>query len=330
MRNRGPSVEELRAGILSGSTVSLAKAITLAESQIESDRASASKLIESLLPHTGKSVRLAISGVPGVGKSTFIESLGTYLTNIQHKVAVLAVDPSSTMTHGSILGDKTRMEKLSKNPNAFVRPTAASGHLGGVAGRTREAILLCEAAGFDLIIIETVGVGQSEIAVRGMVDYVLLLMLAGAGDELQGIKKGILEIADGIAINKADGDNVPHAMRAKAELQHALHLVTSSGVDGPKVMLCSALENSGIAEIWKEVELFRERAMTDGSWQSRRSQQQLTWMDESLREIVLRSVQHSKEAVADLSDLEKDVSRANTYPPTAAAELWKELVKHLR
>ena len=330
MRTRSLSTEELKKGIMSGSTVALAKAITLVESQIDSDQDQAAQLIESLLPYTGKSTRVAISGVPGVGKSTFIEALGIHLTQQQHKVAVLAIDPSSTMTHGSILGDKTRMEKLSKDPNAFVRPTATSGHLGGVAGRTREAILLCEAAGFNLILIETVGVGQSEIAVRGMVDYVLLLMLAGAGDELQGIKKGILEIADGIAINKADGDNIPHVNRARAELQHALHLVSSTNAEGPTIMVCSAIENSGIGDIWKNIESFRVRREQDGSWQARRQHQQLTWLEESLRELALKKVQRARLVLQSQIDLEQKVANAQVYPPTAAVEVWNELLKHLR
>jgi LAO/AO transport system kinase len=297
---------------MAGSIVMLGRAITLVESQLESDRLQAEELLQSLLPLTGKSIRLAVSGVPGVGKSTFIEAFGKYLTSHNHKVAVLAVDPTSSKTRGSILGDKTRMEELSKDPKAFVRPTATGGHLGGVAGKTRETILLCEAAGFDIIIVETVGVGQSEIAVRGMVDFVLLLMLAGAGDELQGIKKGIIEIADGIAINKADGDNIPNAKKAQAELSHALHLVSSL----TKVVTCSALTKEGLDEIWKMIEAF----MNEGSWIENRDRQRREWMEESLNELVLRMLRQTKK------EFKHDPS---IYPPVAARQLLEQLLKQL-
>jgi LAO/AO transport system kinase len=297
---------------MAGSIVMLGRAITLVESQLESDRLQAEELLQSLLPLTGKSIRLAVSGIPGVGKSTFIEVFGKYLTSHKHKVAVLAVDPTSSKTRGSILGDKTRMEELSKDPNAFVRPTATGGHLGGVAGKTRETILLCEAAGFDIIIVETVGVGQSEIAVRGMVDFVLLLMLAGAGDELQGIKKGIIEIADGIAINKADGDNIPNAKKAQAELSHALHLVSSA----TKVVTCSALTKQGLDEIWKMIEAF----MNEGSWIENRDRQRREWMEESLNELVLRMLRQTKK------EFKHDPS---IYPPAAARQLLEQLLKQL-
>jgi len=309
------STQQYFDGIVAGSTVVLGRAITLIESQLESDQQQAEQLLQLLLPLTGKSTRLAVSGVPGVGKSTFVEVFGTFLTAQQHKVAVLAVDPTSSKTHGSILGDKTRMEELSKDPNAFVRPTATGGHLGGVAGKTRETILLCEAAGYDTIIVETVGVGQSEIAVRGMVDFVLLLMLAGAGDELQGIKKGIIEIADGIAINKADGDNMPNAKRAQADLMHAFHLLSSSA---PKVVTCSALTKTGLDEIWKMIVAFREQGQSNGTWAQNRHDQQAAWLEESLYQLISREVKKSK----------KDVSNLSTYPPAAAAQLFKELVKH--
>jgi LAO/AO transport system kinase len=313
MRAESLSIKQYRDGIVAGSGVTLGRAITLAESQLEADKQLAEELLQSLLPLTGKSIRLAISGVPGVGKSTFIEAFGKYLTSQNHKVAVLAVDPTSSKTHGSILGDKTRMDELSKDPNAFVRPTATGGHLGGVAGKTREAILLCEAAGYDVIIVETVGVGQSEIAVRGMVDFVLLLMLAGAGDELQGIKKGIIEIADGIAINKADGDNIPNAKRAQSELIHALHLLSSTS---PKVVTCSALTKTGLNEIWKIIEAF----MNEGSWLANRNQQQLQWMEESLNDLVLRKLRRTKK------DFNYDPS---IYPPAAARQLLEQLLKQL-
>jgi LAO/AO transport system kinase len=304
MRADQLSIQQYRDGILAGSAVILGRAITLIESQLGSDQQQADELVQSLLPFTGKSIRLAVSGVPGVGKSTFIEALGKHLTSQHHKVAVLAIDPSSTKTHGSILGDKTRMEELSKDRNAFVRPTATAGHLGGVAGKTREAILLCEAAGYDIIIIETVGVGQSEIAVRNMVDFVLLLMLAGAGDELQGIKKGIIEIADGIAINKADGDNIANAKRAQAELSHALHLVSSSS----KVVTCSALEKTGLDEIWKMVVAFME----NGAWLENRKRQHREWLQESLNALILKAAKNIDYKNIELSE----------FPPAVARQLF--------
>jgi len=309
MRADQISIQQYRDGIVAGSTVVLGRAITLIESQLESDQQQAEELLQSLLPLTGNSIRLAVSGVPGVGKSTFIESFGKFLTSQHHKVAVLAIDPTSSKTHGSILGDKTRMEELSKDPNAFVRPTATGGHLGGVAGKTRETILLCEAAGYDIIIIETVGVGQSEISVRSMVDFVLLLMLAGAGDELQGIKKGIIEIADGIAINKADGDNIAHAKKAQAELSHALHLVSSS----TKVVTCSALAKTGLDEIWKMISSFKEQ----DAWLERRKDQQQEWLSESLNELFLKAAKKINYKSSDLSG----------FPPAVARQLFKELIK---
>jgi LAO/AO transport system kinase len=309
MRAEQLSIQQYRDGIVAGSTVMLGRGITLVESQLESDQQQAEELLQSLLPLTGKSIRLAISGVPGVGKSTFIEAFGKYLTSQHHKVAVLAIDPSSSKTYGSILGDKTRMEELSKDPSAFVRPTATAGRLGGVAGKTRETILLCEAAGYDIIIVETVGVGQSEIAVGSMVDFVLLLMLAGAGDELQGIKKGIIEIADAIAINKADGDNIQNARRAQAELSHALHLISSSA----KVVTCSGLTKTGLDEIWKIIVAFKEH----GAWVENRKKQQEAWLRESLNELFLRAAKK----------INHNFSESSGFPPTMARQLFKELTR---
>ena len=252
---RGPaknsSVRYHEEGILRGVRIVLGQAITLVESSRAQDRTMAENLIEKLLTKTGRSIRIGITGVPGVGKSTFIEVFGKYLTALHMKVAVLAIDPSSKKTRGSILGDKTRMEELSKDPLAFIRPTSTGDAIGGVANATREAILLCEAAGYPVILIETVGVGQSEVAVRGMVDFFLLLMLAGAGDELQGIKKGIMEMADGIVIAKADGENSKMAKQAQADFQQALHWfqLPDSGW-APKVLTNSAFTKNGIAEIW--------------------------------------------------------------------------------
>jgi LAO/AO transport system kinase len=309
MRAGQLSIQQYRDGIIAGSTVTLGKAITLIESQLDSDQQLAEALLQSLLPLTGKSIRIAVSGVPGVGKSTFIEAFGKFLTAQHHKVAVLAIDPTSSKTQGSILGDKTRMEELSKDPKAFVRPTATAGHLGGVAGKTRESILLCEAAGYDIIIIETVGVGQSEIAVHNMVDFVLLLMLAGAGDELQGIKKGIIEIADGIAINKADGDNIPNAKRAQAELSHALHLLSSTA---PKVLTCSALARTGIDEIWKMIVASREKE----EWLEKRKRQHREWLQESLNALILKAAKNIDYKNIALSE----------FPPAVARQLFTTFV----
>lgn len=320
MRAEQLSTQQYREGILAGSAVVLARAITLVESQLDTDQAQAQELLELLLPNSGKSIRLAISGVPGVGKSTFIEAFGKYLTSQQHKVAVLAVDPSSVRSRGSILGDKTRMDELSKDANAFVRPTATGGHLGGVGGKTRESILLCEAAGYDVIIVETVGVGQSEIAVRSMVDFVLLLMLAGAGDELQGIKKGIIEIADGIAINKSDGDNIANAKRAQADLQHALHLLaTNESGWTPKVVTCSGLTKTGLDEIWKMVLAFRDQG--ERIWLENRSRQRRQWMEESVNAMMDHEL---KKYLGTLT------LNTNEYPPAAAMRLWKNFLKHLK
>lgn len=306
------TIEQYREGIVAGSNVVLGRAITLVESQLDSDQKLAGELLQSLMERTGNSTRIAISGVPGVGKSTFIDAFGTLLTSQGHKVAVLAVDPTSVKTHGSILGDKTRMDELSKDPNAFVRPTATGGHLGGVAGKTRETILLCEAAGYDIIIVETVGVGQSEISVRSMVDFVLLLMLGGAGDELQGIKKGIIEIADGIAINKADGDNLANAKKAQAELTHALHLVSSSV---SKVLTCSAITKTGLDEIWKMIVAFKEK----GAWVENRKQQRREWLKESLNQLLLKTTRNIN---YDLPD--------SSFPPTVAFHLWQDIIKQLK
>ncbi len=249
------SADEYIKGILAGNRTLLSKAITLVESSLPKHQEIAQQIIEQCIQYAGKSIRLGITGVPGVGKSTFIESLGIYLTGQGHQLAVLAIDPSSEKTKGSILGDKTRMEKLSVDKNAFIRPSPSAGSLGGVARKTKEIIILCEAAGFDTIIVETVGVGQSETAVHSMVDFFLLLMLAGAGDELQGIKRGIMEMADALVINKADGDNVKKAKLAQLEYKNALHLFPPSESGWiPTVNTCSSLNNKGIEEVWKVIE----------------------------------------------------------------------------
>lgn len=276
------SPEQYVEGILAGDRVVLARAITVVESVLPSDMDLAQHILEDVLPHTGKSCRVGITGVPGVGKSTFIDVLGLHLTRERReKVAVLTVDPSSPISGGSILGDKTRMERLSQETNAFIRPSPAGGHLGGVARRTRETMLLCEAAGFQNVLVETVGVGQSETAVRSMTDFFLLLMLAGAGDELQGIKRGIIEMTDCLAITKADGDNLPKAQRACAEYASALHLFPPSP-DGwtPRVLTCSALADEGIGEVWQAVLDHRALLESNGHFAARRHEQALAWMRE--------------------------------------------------
>ena len=272
-------------GIVAGDRTILSQAITLVESFLPAHISQAQEIISRCLPRSGNSIRIGITGIPGVGKSSFIESFGSYLTSIGRKLAVLAIDPSSEKSKGSILGDKTRMEKLSTDKNAYIRPSPAGGSLGGVARKTRESIILCEAAGFDTIIIETVGVGQSETAVHSMVDFFLLLMIPGAGDELQGIKRGIMEMADAIAINKADGDNLTKARLAKAEFESALHLfpVSESGWE-PKVTTCSALAMTGIPEIWKLIEDYRVTTAENGYFFQKRNRQGLYWMYESIRE----------------------------------------------
>ncbi|NND12285.1 MAG: methylmalonyl Co-A mutase-associated GTPase MeaB, partial [Flavobacteriaceae bacterium] len=284
-RKQKPSSQELLKGILNGNIADLSKAITLVESKNKDHLQIANEIIKGCLPHANKSIRIGITGVPGVGKSTFIESFGTHLTNLGRKVAVLAVDPSSSLTKGSILGDKTRMEDLVKDKNAYIRPSASGSSLGGVARKTRETIILCEAAGFDTIIIETVGVGQSETAVHSMVDFFLLLKLAGAGDELQGIKRGIIEMADVIAINKADGNNLKAANLAKVEFSRALHLYPKKDSNWqPRVVLCSAIENTGIEDIWKIIEDFQNEMKTSNYFYTNRNEQNKFWLMQTIEE----------------------------------------------
>lgn len=287
-------------GILKGDIVMLSQAITLIESALPGHQQVAQEVIAECLPHSGKAVRLGITGVPGAGKSTFIETLGMFLVNQNRKIAVLAIDPSSQRSKGSILGDKTRMEKLANHPNAYIRPSAASGTLGGVARKTRESIILCEAAGFDTIIVETVGVGQSETAVFSMVDFFLLLLISGAGDELQGIKRGIMEMADGIVVNKADGDNVLKANRARSECENALHLFppSESGVN-PRVLTCSSLENVNIDGVWQMISDFIMVTKENGYYEKKRLDQAVQIMHESI-EGQLKSHFYNNESVRNL------------------------------
>lgn len=290
------SADEYFNGIKQGNIMILSKAITLIESSLPSHHKKAQEIIEKCLPLSGKSIRVGITGVPGVGKSTFIEALGMYLIKQNRKIAVLAIDPSSQKSKGSILGDKTRMEDLANHPNAFIRPSASSGSLGGVARKTNETIILCEAAGFDTIFIETVGVGQSETAVHSMVDFFLLLMLAGAGDELQGIKRGIMEMADMILINKADGDNIQKAKNAKVQYENALHLfpLTESGWS-PKVETCSALNHKGIEIVWTSITEYVAQVQSNGYFASNRQKQSIHTMMDSIMQKLGDSLFQQKE-----------------------------------
>jgi len=320
-RRKQPTAEELIANILKGDKTALSRAITLVESTSEKHLEKANDIIKGCLPYANQSIRIGITGVPGVGKSTFIEAFGKYLTSIGKKVAVLAVDPSSSISHGSILGDKTRMEELVKDENAYIRPSASGESLGGVARKTRETIILCEACGFDTILIETVGVGQSETAVHSMVDFFLLLNLAGAGDELQGIKRGIMEMADLIVINKADGDNVKRARLAKTEYNRALHLfpIKNSGWS-PKVTTCSALHNEGIAEVWETITEYFNLTKENHYFEQKRKEQNQYWLIETINEQLKQHFYNHPEVQKLLEENKKAVQN-NEISPFAAAQL---------
>lgn len=301
----------------------LARAITLVESTRADHQAQAQELITSLLPKTGKSLRIGITGVPGVGKSTFIEAFGLHLISKGHKVAVLAIDPSSSKTGGSILGDKTRMAELAQNDKAFIRPTPTSGSLGGVARRTREAMLLCEAAGYDIIIIETVGVGQSEIEVADMVDMFLLLLLPNSGDELQGIKKGIVELADLIIVNKADGDSLAGAKRVRSDYSAALRMLHATSTNWqPTVVTCSALNNEGITEIWEIASDFQTIIKKSGEWEKKRETQAVSWMWKEIKENLLTNFLNQPRINEKLHNAESEVKSGKKSPTQAAMELF--------
>lgn len=312
----GLTPKTLTEKILSGDQLALSETITLLESTNPQQSKTGQEVLKACLPHSGKSIRIGITGVPGVGKSTFIESFGSYLADLGKKVAVMAIDPSSEVSGGSILGDKTRMTRLSIHENAFIRPTATSGSLGGVARKTRETILLCEAAGFEIILVETVGVGQSETEVHSMTDFFLLLMLAGAGDELQGIKRGIMEMADTILITKTDGKNVKTANLARSEYKNALHLFPPNENEWiPKVETISSTENKGIPKVWDIIQSFDQLVISNGWKEQKRETQQLYWMNETVKNQLLSDFHGTKgieEKITEISN-ELKAGRLTSY-----------------
>jgi LAO/AO transport system kinase len=325
-RESSQSAAALARAIRAGDRAVLARAITLIESKRADHARQAHHLVQELLPLTGKAVRLGITGAPGAGKSTTIDALGTYLTGQGHKVAVLAVDPSSTRTGGSILGDKTRMPRLAGDDHAFIRPSPSSGTLGGVAAKTRETMLLCEAAGYDVVIVETVGIGQSETAVADMTDFFLVLMVPGAGDELQGLKKGIVELADMIAVNKADGDNIERAKVAAAEYRAALNILSPrSATWSPPVLTYSALTGNGIAELWARVLEHKEKMTASGELAARRREQQVKWMWSMLEERLTARLRGDAAVRAKLKATEAAVAAGKLAPTLAVEEIAKLL-----
>ncbi|MGE4586069.1 MAG: methylmalonyl Co-A mutase-associated GTPase MeaB [Mangrovibacterium sp.] len=325
LKNRKPAIRKAGdyvSGIREGNRTVLSRAVTLVESSKREHQAIAQEIILQCLPHSGRSVRIGITGVPGVGKSTFIESMGKYITGQGHKLAVLAIDPSSERSRGSILGDKTRMEELSSDPNAYIRPSPSAGSLGGVARKTRETIILCEAAGFDMIFIETVGVGQSETVVHSMVDFFLLLMLSGAGDELQGIKRGIMEMADAIAINKADGDNVKRAEMARVQYLNALHLFPPSESGWkPRVLTCSAIRKNGIDQIWETIGRYLSLVNGNGFFRHKRNEQSKFWMYETINEQLKSGFYQNQYMKGLIPELERKVLDGKMSSFVAARQL---------
>lgn len=321
-----PDVQTYVEGIRNRDRRLIAKAITLIESTLPAHQEKAREILNFLLPHTGKSIRLGITGLPGAGKSTFIESFGTMLTEKGHWVAVLAVDPSSPKTGGSILADKTRMEKLAVNDHAFIRPSPSGGTLGGVARKTRETLLLCEAAGYDVVMVETVGVGQSEVTVASMVDFFLVLMIAGAGDELQGIKKGVLELADAIAVNKADGDNLDRANMARRQFEMAFHLLTPASKDWlPPVLTCSAMTMAGLDKIFDVILDHRVIMLNNGALEKNRREQSRDWMWSLVREGIETWFFKNSDVTRQIPDVVRRVEEGTLTPTSAAALLLAPL-----
>jgi len=322
-----PDISRLAHGVRGGDRSTLSRAITLIESKRADHRRAAAALTQELLPFTGKAVRVGITGAPGVGKSTLVDALGSILTGQGRKVAVLAVDPSSRRTGGSILADKTRMARLANDDNAYIRPSPSSGTLGGVAARTRETMLLCEAAGYDVVLVETVGVGQSELAVADMTDFFLVLALPGAGDELQALKKGVVELADMIAVNKADGDNLARARVSAAEYAAALHILSSSSPNwSPPVVTCSALKQDGIEDLWSKILDHRQRLTASGELKARRGEQQVKWMWTMLEERLFAPLRSDRTIKGALARIEADVV-AGVTAPAAAVETIAGMLK---
>jgi len=316
--------EDYINGIINKSSAALAKTITLIESTLPAHQELSQEIMTKIIPFTGNSIRVGITGVPGVGKSTFIESIGMHLVNNNHKVAVLAIDPSSTVSGGSILADKTRMEKLVASPNAFIRPSPSGNYLGGVAQKTRETMLLCEAAGYDAIVVETVGVGQSEVTVASMVDFFLVLMLPNAGDELQGIKKGILELADAIAVNKADKAHQTQAKLAKRIYENAMHILKPASMNwSPPVLTCSARENTGIKDIWDSIVEHHTIFIKSGELDNRRQVQSISWMWTMIEDGIKRHFINLPEVKKVISKMESEVTEKHTTPTNAAKQILK-------
>ena len=326
-RKRLP-LSEYVDGVLSRDRTVLSRAITLMESSLESDQLLAESIIEKILPYTGNSLRIGITGVPGVGKSTFIEHFGKLIVDHGHRLAVLTIDPSSQKSRGSILGDKTRMATLATDKRAFIRPSPSGATLGGVGAKTRESILVCEAAGYNVVFIETVGVGQSEVMVKGMVDFFLLLMLSGAGDELQGIKKGIIEIADALVITKADGENLQNAKMAKREYERALHLFQKNENGWqPKVKTCSALQNVGLEEVWKMILEYKKKMKESGYFEQNRQQQRVDWMHGHIRFLLESKFYQDKEIASKLAEITPLMLGGNISPAATARDLVRLFVK---
>ncbi|RAV99794.1 methylmalonyl Co-A mutase-associated GTPase MeaB [Pseudochryseolinea flava] len=324
------STDAYRQGILEGDRIILSQAITLMESAHEEDQRAARELLESLIKHTGQSLRIGITGPPGVGKSTFIEAFGKHLTEQRIPIAVLTIDPSSNRSQGSILGDKTRMHDLSKDPLAYIRPSASGNVLGGVAQKTRESMLLCEAAGYKIILIETVGVGQSETAIKDMIDFFLLLALPGAGDELQGIKKGIMEAADAIVVTKADGDNVARATLALSEFKHALHLLSSSDTSWtPRALAASSVSGKGLDEIWLMIQEFERGSKLSGRFEETRKRQRVQWMNEYFQQLLAQDIEQANLVEQKLNH-ERAVMENRVTPFSAAKAILQHYHEEIR